>query len=296
MVNSASGQVRIPTKRDFSLGLSLILLLSKVQSGSALTTPTETASALGRRFQSCRRPAQLQGLIMTDSILGRSLITVATFVGLAVPLVGLGMYVSNLTSQIDSSRAEVQSLKGQVAQLQSILQNMQGASTPLRGPKGEKGDQGEPGPRGPAGPQGPAATIDDEALLSVVTRIVDSKLQGKATQSRASTERTGANAIIEPMTPNGCIQVSQIKDSTIITLRQGLEFCDETDRIVAKIKHINGPSNTDHTVFIVEPGIKDSQCSIDNTCRFSWLNEQEYTYERSIVKGNDVYAQLRLNR
>ena len=59
-----------------------------------------------------------------------------TIIPVGGALIGLGIYVGNLTNQIEASRTEVEVLKGQVAQLQDILQKTQTATaTGTRGPK-----------------------------------------------------------------------------------------------------------------------------------------------------------------
>lgn len=94
-------------------------------------------------------------------------------IAVGTPMFIGGQYVSDLRHEMDASKNEVALLKGQIIQLQDILQKSQAVvASGVEGPKGEKGDPGEPGPKGDVGPSGPAgADVSPSRLEALNNRI-----------------------------------------------------------------------------------------------------------------------------
>jgi hypothetical protein len=247
---------------------------------------------------------------MIDDLVSKTVVNVAAFFGLAVPLVGLGMYVNNLTNQIDTSRAEVQSLKGQVAQLQDTLQKISTTTTSQRGARGERGEPGEVGPAGPrgeagpqgprgevgaTGPAGPAGTVDSAMIAAMVDRVVAQKIAalprgGSGTVAGASDLSAAASVF----NMDQCIQVSSVAALSVLTLRPKMEFCDTTGKLLAVINKIE--PRGDNFISYTIPGRGMAYCSLNRTCRFDWLSGRSYVYERYATDETGSVALLRAER
>ncbi|MCO5734114.1 collagen-like protein [Rhizobium sp. SSA_523] len=93
-------------------------------------------------------------MMTTESWFKTTVKDLPSLIAVAGALIGLGIWVGNLKNQVDNSRAEVEQLKGQITQLQSLLSNRKADEIGPRGPKGETGEQGPPGIPGLRGPQG----------------------------------------------------------------------------------------------------------------------------------------------
>jgi hypothetical protein len=172
------------------------------------------------------------------------LIGFGTILAVGTPMFVGGQYVSDLRHEMDASRGEVSVLKGQIIQLQDILQKSQAAaSSGLQGPKGDKGDKGDRGekgetgdrgPRGEAGPAGPAGSAGDavgSARLEAVEaslRAIETRLQGPvagtvaANSSASSSSRStgnGPSADLEG-TWVGTVSCSSTGFTTTLTLTE----------------------------------------------------------------------------
>lgn len=235
---------------------------------------------------------------MTESLLSKSLINVATFVGLAVPLVGLGMYVNNLTNQIDTSKAEVAALKAQVGQLQDILQKaQQTAAAGERGPKGDKGDPGERGEQGPRGERGPTGEKGDpgqvdeaavEEIKAFAEQMIDRKLQTRSTASAGSTP-----ALLDVnLDSSTCWPLEAVLSKDTVALKEGVELCDESGRLIARVEGINQKMKQ-KWLNIVLLGHGRESCELERVCGFQWMNESRYIYERLVTKDGEAVAMLR---
>lgn len=209
-----------------------------------------------------------------------------TLIPIGGALIGLGIYVGNLTNQIEASRSEVQVLKGQVSQLQDILQKTQAAAVSgVPGPKGEKGDPGERGEQGPrgerglqgeAGPQGTGSTSSGLAE-SQILQIVEESVKQKLASLPASTGGTITVALDgqDVFNTASCIQIQSVRGLDVLTLRPGQEFCDKSGELIGRIglegakglawKRIGGFSGT---------------CGIEKKCGLGSIFGATYVYER----------------
>lgn len=233
---------------------------------------------------------------MTESLLNKSLINVATFVGLAVPLVGLGMYVNNLTNQIDTSKAEVAALKAQVGQLQDLLQQTQAIASGERGPKGDKGDtgdqgaRGERGPQGEMGPMGPSGTtggMSEQQIRQLVEQAIQQKISALPTST--TNPIGGALSETDAFQTSGCISVDNIRNLEMLPLREGQEFCDGNGRLLARV----GEFSRNGWFKMTRPGTASDSCTLERSCTLRWLNGKSYVYERL---GQDDKGQVALLR
>lgn len=131
---------------------------------------------------------------------------IGAVLAVGIPIFGMGQYVSDLKHDMDSSKVEVALLKGQVTQLQDILQKTQAAASGSRGTQGSKGDKGDPGdvgplgPRGELGPQGPQGVPGVEGRGADTARIdaMDRRLNEFATvlSQRTNSAPTAASPVI----------------------------------------------------------------------------------------------------
>lgn len=237
---------------------------------------------------------------MTESLIGKSLINVATFVGLAVPLVGLGMYVNNLTNQIDTSKVEVAALKAKVEQLQGLLQQTQaGTLAGQRGPKGDKGDTGDQGPRGErglqgeTGPMGPAGTgggMTEAQVRQLVQQLIQQN--GSATPTTGGKVQIAVDDGADVFNSSGCVALSTVKSRELLVLRKGQEFCDSDGRLVAHVKTFESSGY----ISMARPGELPDACSVGRTCKLRWLGGQQYVYERLGEDEKGPIALLRIKK
>ncbi len=233
---------------------------------------------------------------MAESILGKSLINVATFLGLAVPLVGLGMYVNNLTNQIDSSKAEVQTLKGQVAQLQELLNKTQSGAVGARGPKGDKGDQGDPGPQGQRGPQGepgPAGQMDPAEFVAKVNAVIERKLASLPKSAPTAAVTNFAAAPSPDFDLSKCIPSDVVETAETVTVAAGSEICGNDGRLLTTIEKVTARYES---VSFKNPGSKTIVCKTHHEgCAFGWT-KREFIVERfTEIEGKEA-ALLRFLR
>ncbi len=214
-------------------------------------------------------------------------------------LISLGIYVGNLNNQIEASRAEVQVLKGQVTQLQDILQKTQAlanSGTPgPRGPKGERGDPGEMGPqgprglqgdRGPAGPAGSGGGLSEQQVAEIVQQMVSQKLSSPPTGQGAAINVTLGGADV--FNAKGCIPLDSIKNSETLLIRDKQEYCARDGRLVATVIADGGSAYV-----FRRPGQLHDRCSLGKNCQLRWLGSSTYTFER---KGEDEKGPVGLFR
>lgn len=143
------------------------------------------------------------------------LVGCGAIIAVGTPMFIGGQYVSDLRHEMDASKNEVSVLKGQIIQLQDILQKSQAAATTgIQGPKGSKGDPGERGekgekgdrgPRGEPGPTGPPGEGIDSARFEALedsvadihekfkTLVIDAASMRQSNQP-PSTTRPASNA------------------------------------------------------------------------------------------------------
>lgn len=129
-------------------------------------------------------------------------------VSLAIIAVGTpmfigGQYVSDLRHEMDASKNEVALLKGQIFQLQDILQKSQASvASGVQGPKGEKGDpgergekgdRGEPGQDGERGPQGEPGSLGSALTADGIAQL--SKLEERLTRMEAIVSVEAASSV-----------------------------------------------------------------------------------------------------
>jgi hypothetical protein len=219
---------------------------------------------------------------------------VGALIAVGVPIFGIGQYVSDLKHDIDASKTEVAQLKGQVAQLQDLLQKAQTtAQVAGRGPKGDKGDPGDTGPQGPRGERGPqgepgpagsSATVDRDALDKIVTSILQQNLP-------KLTAAGGASSAVIPAIfgDNKCIFVEKIRAENILYIRTGQEYCRKDGALLSRIRKF-----TDNNGFIATiPGDIDLWCYINQKCVLPWTGKT-YMFERIGEDENGQVALLRL--
>lgn len=215
-----------------------------------------------------------------------------TIIPVGGALIGLGIYVGNLTNQIEASRSEVQVLKGQVSQLQDILQKTQEtAVSGVRGPKGEKGDPGDQGPRGERGPQGemgPAGLTEAE-VKQLVKQLVQQPIgslpvSGGAAQTAQATSSASMSS--------NCTDIAAISEAETLQLSKGQEFCEADGRLIATVHDIY----TTGTLIISRPGVGLARCDRNKKCALPWLSSASYVYERAGTDGNGRTALLRRSR
>lgn len=239
---------------------------------------------------------------MTEHVWLKVVGIAGTLIPVGGALIGLGIYVGNLTNQIEASRAEVQVLKGQVTQLQDILQKTQNLAAGVPGPKGPKGDQGEQGPQGPRGlpgeqgpmgPVGPAGTasgMTEQQIQQFIVRTVQ--------QQVASTPGTAGETIqvavngADIFESSSCIPTDAIKDLDVLTLREGQEFCDRDGRLLARVSKFESSG----FFTMKRPGEASDRCSLESSCRLRWLSGKSYIYERRGEDERGPIALLRLKQ
>jgi hypothetical protein len=206
-----------------------------------------------------------------------------TLLSIGGVLISLGIYVENLTNQIEASRSEVQLLKGQVTQLQDILQKTQAASVSgMRGPKGEKGDQGEQGLRGERGPQGEpgpsgnADSISEASVAKTVREIVSAEIATALMSGPQSSSAT--NHLID--TSGGfdlskCILIDDAIKQDAITVTKGTEFCDKSGMLLTQVSDI-----ANRRVYFMTPGIGSGSTGQTDRDHFRWDKGRKFYPER----------------
>jgi len=216
-----------------------------------------------------------------------------TLIPVGGALIGLGIYVGNLTNQIEASRSEVQVLKGQVSQLQDILQKTQmvataGARGPI-GPQGPKGDPGERGEQGPKGEQGPiGGSVDASSLASLVKDAVAGQIAALKTSLPPG---AGAASLVDfsgNFDLSKCLPADEIKKLQTITVRAGSEFCDKDGSLLAKIEKLQ-----DESILFSAPGSGGWWLGKGQRQTFEWDKRREYFSERFNYDGATPAATIR---
>ncbi len=236
------------------------------------------------------------GLYMTENSWLKVVGIAGTIIPVGGALIGLGIYVGNLTNQIEASRSEVQVLKGQVSQLQDILQKTQEAAVSgVRGPKGDKGDPGEQGPRGERGPQGEMGPMGPSGGNSGMSEAQMRSLIQQVVQQQVLAVPIGGGGTVNASLGNqdvfnisGCIPVSAVRDLTVLTLREGQEFCADDGALVARIGR-----GDRYRFSITMPGKGSDMCSLEKVCTLDWLSGKSFVYER---RGQDEKGPVSLLR
>lgn len=230
---------------------------------------------------------------MTESYIYKAAAGVLT----VASVLGIGYTVAKYATDFEAAKAEIQNLRGQVTQLQDILQKTQtAASTGARGPKGDKGDQGDTGPQGPRGEQGPkgepgpagpqggsGGTAITAELKQLIEREIASRLSNAATVAPAGS--LPADIVADA---SGCIPMESLRGAEIISLREGMEFCAPDGRVLARITSISGGG----TVNFSSPGRGSWSCGYERKCTFQDLGIT-YIYERRSSDGDGRVAFLR---
>jgi len=220
------------------------------------------------------------------------------------PTFGVGQYVSDIKHEMDASKSEVAQLKGQVTQLQDILQKTQAAAgAAARGPKGDKGDPGEPGPQGsrgerglqgepgPMGPPGQSAggDLSEQQVRQIALQIFQQ--QPRTTPSNGGSINVTLEGT-DVFKASGCIPVDNIRNLDVLTLRAGNEFCDKTGRLLFRVTSIR---ERDGRIFFSNPGQRDGSCGFEDTCNFSDIGKT-FVYERKGVDDIGSVALFRIKK
>lgn len=238
----------------------------------------------------------------------RWLIGFGTLIAVGTPTFVGGQYVSDLRHEIDESKAEVLSLKGQVLQLQQLLEKSQ--SVTQSGFKGEKGDQGDPGPRGPIGPAGPegpigpagpagpigpagkdASPIDlssepGPGIKALIESIIDQRLKTK----------TPLNAKPQTLVVDGtntfdlskCLLTEEVRALSVVTVKVGTQFCDTDGTLRTEVTDVNAFG----VVFRV-PGKGSTNVKRSASNYFAWDPGRKFAIERIAETENGRIASLR---
>jgi hypothetical protein len=188
-----------------------------------------------------------------------------TLIPIGGALIALGSYVSNLNNQIEASKAEVQTLKGQVTQLQEILQKTQVTGFGAKGQKGDKGDPGDTGPKGDRGPQGipgdpgisGSGNIDLSPILTRLAALERARNQGQPT--------TGVEVSSSvPVAPSAteCVQLPQKQISGAFIIADGTRICGTGGEFLAKVEVLG------ETSLRFSNGGSSRKCSVSNPCGF----------------------------
>jgi hypothetical protein len=167
---------------------------------------------------------------MTEtSTVMKYLVGCGAIIAVGTPMFIGGQYVSDLRHEMDASKNEVSALKGQILQLQDILQKSQAAAASGvqgqkgdkgdRGDRGEKGETGERGPQGETGPVGPAGV--DAARLEALENLIAS-VQGSLWASVAD------NAAAQPMAPPSPMPSATVSSSDLRGTWVGNVACSAT--------------------------------------------------------------------
>jgi hypothetical protein len=168
-----------------------------------------------------------------------------SLIAVAGALIGLGIWVGNLKNQVDNSQTEVAQLKGQVQQLQDLLQKTQSAAVAgargAAGPKGDKGDQGDIGPQGPKGDRGPqgepgsAAAIDASRLNDMVQKAV-SEILARIPPNGGPTKLVSETGLFDL---SKCILANDIKKSPTLILKKGTEICGDNGELLQTVRRVD---------------------------------------------------------
>lgn len=238
----------------------------------------------------------------TDSWFKNTLKDLPSLIAVAGALIGLGIWVGNLKNQVDSSRAEVEQLKGQIAQLQQILADRSEPTAGAIGPKGEPGEQGPPGPRGPQGPQGPEGPIGPVGPRGPAGQdgvgVSESAVRQLVAEAMAQLPRsaTGGSPAVQlnldgadVFKTAGCIPTSTLTETPTILVRENQEFCGDDGALLM----VTEKFYDDADIKMIIPGRGYDFCELRSSCFFNWLDGKAYAYERF---GKDEKGKVALFR
>jgi hypothetical protein len=229
------------------------------------------------------------------------IIGTGAILAVGIPTFIVGQYVSDLRHDMEQSKVEVEHLKGQITQLQDILQKTQiSATSGARGPKGDKGDPGDPGPAGPRGERGPTGAAGETSVasaeLSDVAVAEVKKLVTDAISAIPSGNQTvGAAAPVKgsAFSNSKCVLDSAFQGLDAIELRTETEVCDGTGRLIATIR-IQGNRNLAQQVIMVRPGKSGAlTCQQNRPCELFWVPGKEFVVERIGEDADGGVALLR---
>jgi hypothetical protein len=214
------------------------------------------------------------------------IIGTGAILAVGIPTFIVGQYVSDLRHDMEQSKVEVEHLKGQITQLQDILQKTQiSAASGARGPKGDKGDPGDPGPAGPRGERGPAGAAGETSVasaeLSDVAVAEVKKLVTDAISAIPSGGQTvGAAAPVKgsAFSNSKCVLDSAFQGLDAIELHDQTEICDGTGRLIATL---NIQARGYQQIAMNRPGKSVAiTCTPDRTCELFWVPGKQFVIER----------------
>lgn len=231
------------------------------------------------------------------SMIAKMFAAAGALIAVGVPIFAGGQYVSDLKHDMEASKAEVAQLKGQVTQLQDILQKVQSVTaTNLKGPKGDKGDQGDPGPQGPRGergiqgepgPAGPSGSVQQADIERIVTPLINEY----ASRLPAGTAASYSPPIPDVFNGGKCIITDSIKNDNVIYVRENQEYCKKDGTLLAVVDQWDNGGSFNVTI----PGRGNWWCSVNQRCDISWLGKK-FVYERLGEDDKGPVALLRLSQ
>jgi hypothetical protein len=228
------------------------------------------------------------------------IIGTGAILAVGIPTFIVGQYVSDLRHDMEQSKVEVEHLKGQITQLQDILQKTQiSATSGARGPKGDKGDPGDLGPRGERGPPGAAGEasvasgeLSDTAMAEVKKLVMDAvSAIPPATKGAANTSAPVKGSAFSNAK---CVLDSAFQGLDAIELRTDTEVCDGTGRLLATVR-IQGNRNLAQQVIMVRPGKSGAfTCQQNRPCELFWVPGKQFVVERIGEDADGGVALLRV--
>lgn len=237
---------------------------------------------------------------MTEHVWLKTVGIAGTIIPVGGALIGLGIYVGNLTNQIEASRAEVQILKGQVTQLQDILQKSQSAAiSSSRGPQGPKGEQGDPGMRGERGPPGEVGPAGEQGPpgVSLPGMNVDRGTIEAAVRSVIAGLPSHPSTLVNTpsfsasMDTSGCLAVETVKSSSTLQVKKGLEICGADGALLTQVEQVQ--ESNGGGVRFKSPGKRSWFCSSRSKCQFDFDSKRQFVVERVVDADGELQALLR---
>jgi hypothetical protein len=222
---------------------------------------------------------------------------VGAIIGVATPTFIGGQYVSDLKHEMAASQAEVEQLKGQVKQLQTILDATQAnIATAVRGIKGDKGEQGPrgltgpEGPVGPRGPAGPAGSGGEGLSASEVREVVGEMLKSLSLSNSANVSATSTMVDTGGIYDlSACVPFEAIKAADSFTLTKGQEICDSNGALLTTFNGVNDSRRA----YFNDPGQGPWGCSYGSKCKFDWYRSRTFFVERITDKDGKQFTLFR---
>lgn len=191
-----------------------------------------------------------------------------------------------------SLQSDFNTLKVQIAELRSELDEAK-AGTP--GPKGEPGAMGPQGPEGPQGPQGPVGPKGDAAdttqvglSMSDVNSAVEARL---ATIGTAPT--INATSLLDLFDTSACVPSQEIKASDAYAFYEGMEVCGTDGRLLTKVVDLDTARNK---LFFESPDYGQWSVTLGTDQVFSWDEGRKFYFDRISTDGPQPVALLRFAR